>query len=84
MCLSESVFAFRSKFPKSEKAKKVPENLSNDEFSGKMEKNAYFDRITGWGSAPAWVGFSSGLGGGSSYVNQAPRKENFQNTSNWT
>ena len=47
MCLSESFFAFRSKFPKSEKAKKVPENPSNDEFSGKMAEGAGFE--------PAWT-----------------------------
>ncbi len=47
MCLSESVFAFRSKLPKSEKAKKVPENPSNDEFSGTMAEGAGFE--------PAWT-----------------------------
>ena len=47
MCLSESFFAFRSYFPKSEKAKKVPENPSNDEFSGKMAEGAGFE--------PAWT-----------------------------
>ena len=47
MCLSESLFAFRSYFPKSEKAKKVPENPSNDEFSGKMAEGAGFE--------PAWT-----------------------------
>ena len=38
-----------------------------------MEKDTYFDRISGWGSAPAGVGFTC-LGRGSSYVNQAPIK----------
>ena len=47
MSLSESLFAFRSYFPKSEKAKKVPENPSNDEFSGKMAEGAGFE--------PAWT-----------------------------
>ncbi len=47
MCLSESFFAFRSYFPKSEKVKKVPENSSNDEFSGKMAEGAGFE--------PAWT-----------------------------
>ena len=47
MCLYESLFAFRSYFPKSEKAKKVPENPSNDEFSGTMAEGAGFE--------PAWT-----------------------------
>ena len=47
MCLSESFFASRSYFPKSEKMKKVPEKPSNDEFSGKMAEGAGFK--------PAWT-----------------------------
>ena len=47
MCLSKSLFAVRSYFPKSEKAKKVPENPSNDEFSGTMAEGAGFE--------PAWT-----------------------------
>ena len=46
-----------------------------------MEKDAYFDRISGWGSALAWVGFTCPKAGciflkrGSSYVNQTPGKK---------
>jgi hypothetical protein len=44
-----------------------------EQASSDVEKDAYFDRISGWGSAPAGVGFTC-LGRGSSYVNQAPIK----------
>ncbi len=47
MRLSKSFFAFRAYFLKSEKAKNVPENPSNDEFSGKMAEGAGFE--------PAWT-----------------------------
>jgi hypothetical protein len=49
-----------------------------------MEKDAYFDRISEWGSAPAGVGFTFLLAGvhllgwGSDYVNHLPGKNIFE------
>ena len=40
-----------------------------------LEKDAYFDRISGWGSF---------LAPGFKLCKPFPRKENFQNTSSWT
>ena len=54
-----------------------------------MENDACFDRISGWGSAPAGVGFTclvlgSFLKVGFKLCKPPAGQENFQNTSSWT